>query len=86
MPISFPKGQPLSPGQYTVFLSRQETDLAQHTFLIDSQMPTIVDLSLSLTPDGATLTRLPSDLRGFYVGYEFQGGLRGCRVLGDCLG
>ena len=72
--ISFSEGQPLSPGQFTVFLSRQETDLAQHTFLIDSQMPNTVDLSLSLTPDGATLTRLPSDLRGFYVGYEFQRG------------
>jgi len=75
--ISFPEGEPLPSGQYTVHLFWQQTDLAQHTFLIDSQMPTIADLSLSLTPDGATLSRLPSDVRGFYVGYEFQGGCLG---------
>ena len=75
--ISFPEGQPLPSGQYTVHLFWQETNLAQHTFLIDSQMPTIVDLSLSLTPDSAMLLRLPSDLRGFYVRYEFQGGCLG---------
>jgi len=75
--ISFPEGRPIPSGQYTVHLFWQEIDLAQHTFLVDTQMPTIADLSLSLTPDGPTILRLPSDLRGFYIGYEFQGGCLG---------
>lgn len=76
--IGFPEGQPLSPGEYSIDLYLRNDIVAQHTFAISPEVPEVVDVYLSLTPNGAPLPELlPVGIMHFYINFDFKGACTG---------